>query len=215
MDTAQGKKGRICQKCRMLLDTEFELVDGQPACETCAPGLKAELRRQQTAGMKLPGGWWTRSVLFGGGAALASAFIYAMIILATGFEPTFLALAVGAAIGVASRAGAGHKGGTPLQAASIVLVYLSMVLAYMVVALYASAAGNLGGLAGEITEFRTQFGDGFGVFAFAVSRPFMSGPIGLISLVLGLFAAWQFCSEGQVGASAQGILQRLANSSKD
>ena len=30
MDLEEGKKGAICQKCRVLLDSEFEVVDGVP-----------------------------------------------------------------------------------------------------------------------------------------------------------------------------------------
>lgn len=198
----------------MLLDTEYETVDGAPACDSCAPALKAELRKRQSAALQLPGGWWTRAVLFGAGAAFAGTAIYACLILASGFEPTFLVIAVGAAVGVALRAGAGNKGGVPLQAISVGLVYMSIVLAYAVVAAMASVAGNLGGLTPEIAEFRSQFGDGPGMFAFAVSWPFLSGPVGLISLVLGFFAAWRLCAESQAGAVG-GIVERLANISKD
>lgn len=214
MATADGTRAVICQQCRILLDTEYEIVDGAPACDSCAPALKAELRKRQAAAMQLPGGWWTRAGLFGAGAAFAGSAIYACLILATGFEPTFLVIAVGAAVGIALRAGASHKGGLPLQGISVALVYLSMLLAYAVVAAMAAAAGNLGGLTPEIAEFRSQFGDGLGLLAFAISRPFMSGPVGLISLVLGFFAAWRLCAEGQAGA-AGGIVDRLANISKD
>ncbi|MEP7363664.1 MAG: hypothetical protein ABI972_10445 [Acidobacteriota bacterium] len=199
----------------MLLDTEFEYVDGGPACENCAPGLKAEVRKRQAEGLKLPGGWWTRAILFGAGAAITGSIIYAMIILATGFEATFLVLAIGAAVGIAARAGAGNKGGVPLQLIAVGLVYLSLFIAYAVVAAFALGAGDLGGLTAQMQEFRSEFGDGPGALAFAVSRPFLSGPVGLISLVLGFFAAWRFCSEGEAGRAGQGIWQKLADSSKD
>ena len=215
MGSTEGKQGVICQKCRVLLDSEFEHVDGQPACDNCAPGLKAEFRARQAASLQLPGGWWTRSILYGGGTSIACALIYAVIVLATGFEPAILAIAIGAAVGMSSRAGAGGMGGVPLQSVAVALVFAAMVSAYAIVAALASSAGALSGLTGEIEGFRSQFGGGAGLFAFAVSRPFMSGAVGLISLVLGFFAAWRFCAGGRAGAAGQDLWQQLANSSKD
>lgn len=184
----------------MLLDTGFESVDGMPACDACAPGLREELRRRQAESLTLPGGWWTRAGLFGGGAALAAAVLYALILIGTGLEPTILALGIGAICGIAARAGAGNKGGLPLQFLAVALTYASMFTAYLLVVLLSNGAQR----EGEPVDL-----------LYAISRPFTSGPIGLICLVLGFYLAWRFCAEGKAGESAQQLWQRLADSSRD
>jgi len=184
----------------MLLDTGFETVDGMPACDVCAPGLREELRRRQAESLTLPGGWCGRAALFGGGAALGVAVLYALILISTGLEPTILAVGIGAICGIAARAGAGNKGGVPLQFLAVGLTYAGMFTAYLLIVLLSPGAQR----EGESVDL-----------LYAITRPFTSGPIGLISLVLGFFLAWRFCTEGKAGEPAQQLWQRLADSSRD
>ncbi|MBK7928791.1 MAG: hypothetical protein IPJ98_15235 [Bryobacterales bacterium] len=200
MASSETTAAPACQRCRILLDARFDIIDGQPACDDCAPGLREELRRRQAESLSLPGGWWTRAALFGSGAALAGALVYALIFIGTGLEPTPLALAIGALCGIAARAGAGNKGGLPLQFLAVGLTYFGMFSAYALVALFTNGAQHEG-------QPRDLF--------YAITQPFVAGPIGLICLVVGFFLAWRFCAEGKAGESAQQLWQRLADSSRD
>ncbi len=146
---------RVCQRCNMMLDNDYTLVHGKPACEYCAVKLKTEKHSVPAASASpsanesmrdavaavtaanSSGGGAPLALAYGFAASLVSATVYAGVVIATQFEIGFMAVGVGWLIGKAVRRGNGAEAGTGLKIGAILLVYLAMVLAYSGIGVHA------------------------------------------------------------------------------
>lgn len=207
---------RVCQRCNMMLDHEYILVHGKPACEYCAGKLRNEpkpagaaaastgdpIRDAAARGISAPGGA-PLALAYGFAASLVSATAYAAIVIATQFEIGFMAIGVGWLIGKAVRSGNGRRVGTGLRAGAIILVYLAMVLAYTGIGVYSvynatdEASAPYKEMLDESMSKLRDAGAGatatvllVSVLSMSVVFPFVGGFFGLLFLAIGMHQAW-------------------------
>ncbi len=203
---------KVCQRCNMMLDEQFLLVHGKPACEYCAPKLRNEPKPAASEGGSEEvkpvrettyAGGTPLALAYGFAASLAAATAYAAIVLGTGYEFGFMAIGVGWLIGTAVHKGNGRGAGTGLRVAAIAFVYLAMVLAYSAIGVY--SVYNSGDetstayrqMLDESLSALKQAGAGttagvmlISVLSMAVVFPVVGGLFGLLFLAIGMHQAW-------------------------
>jgi len=125
--------GVTCVGCGAIIPTEYFAVNGSPACRTC----KLEVERLAAVPQRWPR--FLGAAALGLGAAIAGAILYYAVIAITNFEIGFVAIAIGYMVGFAVNKGAGGRGGRRYQLLAVFLTYLSVGLAYVPVAIKATA----------------------------------------------------------------------------
>lgn len=219
-DTALPSRGgedsvRVCQRCNMMLDEEFTIVHGKPACAYCTTILKGQKKdpsgsstaqiaaRKQDSNATSEGGGMPLALAYGFASSLFSATAYAAIVIATQFEIGFFAVGMGWAVGSAVRKGNGRAAGTGLRVAALAFVYLALVLAYTgigVHSVYNSADTSTAPYRELLDQTLARLGSaGAGtaitvvlvsVLAMTLLFPLTGGLFGLLFLAIGMHQAW-------------------------
>lgn len=171
-----------CASCHRELTTEYFTVGQSPLCASCR-----DLLEQAAAPVRDPARLGT-SVLLGVGAALVGSVIYWAVIRYLKLEIGLVSVLTGYMVGKAMRKGAGDRGGRPLQVVAVLLVYLSVGLAYV--------------------PFTMQGGENPGIISalklamllpyYVVVGSFPSGIISAAIIGFGMHQAWQLTAEARL-----------------
>lgn len=111
-----------CQFCHQPIAGNYYRVNGAIACSACASISRNELARDTHAA-------FTRSLLYGIGAAIAGMILYATFEIMTGIIIGYVSLAVGWMVGKAMMKGSGGTGGRRYQLVAALLTYAAVSLA--------------------------------------------------------------------------------------
>lgn len=114
--------GDHCHFCHQPIGARYYRVNSSMACPGCAEKVQFELG-YDTAGA------FTKSLLFGLGAAALGSVLYAVFMIATQISLGYATLAVGWMVGKAMIKGSGGTTGRRYQVAAAVLTYLASTLA--------------------------------------------------------------------------------------
>lgn len=246
LDTAYGGAAptedavRVCQRCNVMLDHEFSVIRGRPACTYCADILKKE--KSSSAAAPHPSshaatqsqpsvdaaaqGSAALGAAYGFAAMLFGGTAYAAAVIATQLEIGFLAAGVGWAIGWAVRKGNGHAAGTGLRVAAMFLVYLALVLAYTgigVHSVYNLYSSDQTGAYREIVDHAlARLGSAGGpeaaisvvfaaVAAMTVTFPVTGGLFGLIFLAIGMQQAWSASGKTSGNEAFEAVRARVGS----
>ena len=115
---------RKCTACAAAIPATYYQLHGQVVCPNCASAFESSQRK--------PGmGHVARGILYGIGAAIAGAVIYAAISLATGYMIGFITVFIGWLVGTAVRKGSAGLGGRRCQIVAVMLAYVSMTAGYI------------------------------------------------------------------------------------
>jgi hypothetical protein len=114
--------GDHCQFCHQPIAANYYRVNGAIACGSCAATSRSELAKDSHAA-------YTRSLLYGIGAAVAGMILYATFEIVTGIIIGYLSLAVGWMVGKAMMKGSNGIGGRRYQVAAVLLTYAAVSMA--------------------------------------------------------------------------------------
>ena len=114
-----------CSHCSACIEDHYYTLGSSLHCPACHAALCDWLVR----GVGALG--FARAGLFGLGAAIGGALLWALVTHTTGYEIGLIAIAVGYAVGIAVRRGSGGVGGWVFQALAVVLTYLAIVSTYV------------------------------------------------------------------------------------
>jgi hypothetical protein len=199
----EGGTGPICVACKQPIGDQYYHAQGQVVCPLCA-------QRIQSGQQAAPPLSLLRAALYGGGAALGGCILYAVFVIATGFEFALMAILVGIMVGKAIRHASHGLGGRPQQILAVVLTYFAITASYIPVYLSHArrSAPEQAAQSAPSTEPKTvdpssrpsatSFGAAIAMLLLiAAAAPFLqlgSGISGLISLFMifiGLQRAWK------------------------
>lgn len=153
---------KTCQRCNMMLDNDFPIVNGRPTCDYCAKVLKGgggakpvaaapvAAAAEQTdedpirlaARAAISNGNTALGFAYGFAASLVSTVLYAGVTIATHFDVGFLSAAVGWLVGKAMRKGNGAPGSTALRIGAAAFACLALVLAHTAIGLQDTELGG-------------------------------------------------------------------------
>jgi hypothetical protein len=191
MEPRSETSANSCSSCqRSIPDTYFEAA-GRIFCEACRHSVMASLASGSDA--------WrlVKALLFGTGAAAASAVVWYAITELTGLVLGIVALAVGFAVGFAVRAGGEHRGGWAYQTIAIVLTYLAIAAYYVPALLEEDGVGIPLAITVALTIPVLQATEGTGI-------------IGLLIVGFALYEAWRLNKRQTITWSGPFRLQRTA-----
>ena len=114
--------GDHCQFCHQPIGTSYFRVNAAMSCPSCAQKARTEL------GMDTAGAF-SRSLLFGVGAAILGLILYATFMIVTGISLGYATLAVGWMVGKAMLKGSNGVAGRRYQIAAAILTYVASTLA--------------------------------------------------------------------------------------
>jgi hypothetical protein len=117
-----------CSACKSAILTEYYSANGQVLCAACAEGM-----RQFMAGPGLGVTRFGQAVLFGLGAAIAGAAVYAGVMIFANAEWALISIAIGWFVGKAVRKGSRNRGGWRYQLLAALLTYTAICGAYAAV----------------------------------------------------------------------------------
>lgn len=168
-------ESRACVLCKNPIGNVFYTYAGHPICPTCS-AQRSELKESDAI--------TPQAFLYGLGAAIAGAIIYA-IVSAIGFNWSLIAILVGWMVGKSIRAGAGGQGGLKLQILAVALTYLAITFGPLLYIVYKNGGIPLGAIPT--------------LFSFAIRLPFLelqanfvSGLLNIVILAFGLVQAWRY-----------------------
>ena len=125
-EKAEYESGNHCVICQNELQASYFKINNQTTCSSCADKAVSEHRLIQ-----LRGGRLLPALLYGAGAAIAGAAIYAIIAFTTGFEFGLISILIGWMVGKAMMRGSQGVGSRKLQIAALALTYLSITGGYI------------------------------------------------------------------------------------
>jgi hypothetical protein len=114
--------GDHCQFCHQPIATNYFRVNGAMSCNACAQKARTELGMDSAAA-------FSRSLLFGVGAAVLGLILYAAFMIITGISLGYATLAVGWLIGTAMVKGSNGITGRRYQIVAAILTYFASTLA--------------------------------------------------------------------------------------
>jgi hypothetical protein len=114
--------GDHCHFCHQPIGSTYYRVNASMACQACAEKVRMELGHDT-------GSAFGRAVVFGLGAAILGAILYAAFMIITNLSIGYAALAVGWMVGKAMIKGSGGITGRRYQVVAAVLTYLACTLA--------------------------------------------------------------------------------------
>jgi tetratricopeptide (TPR) repeat protein len=76
---------------------------------------------------------FARSLLYGGGAALAGAFAWDKVTFFTGYQIDLFAVGIGILVGLAAARGAGNRPAAPIRASAVLLAALGILLGQLLI----------------------------------------------------------------------------------
>jgi hypothetical protein len=212
-DTLQFRKaeivteatGRACTVCQQPVSGEYYQINGADGCASCAKQVIAIQQRR--------GGWteFGRAALFGLGAAIAGALLFAIVSYATHMTFSLLAIVVGVMVAKAVLIGSRGCRGRRFQVLAVLLTYGSITTSYIpdLIAGIANSAGQAEGRdaqklaapsatptpAKPVSGAQLALGLAF-LTGIALVAPFLmltdiSGIINLVIIGIGLMQAWR------------------------
>jgi hypothetical protein len=203
MDSLQFQKAEFkdprpkCAACRKPMEGSYFQLAGHNICAACAEAVRSRQARPQGPAL-------LRGFLYGLGAAVACAIVYAIVTLATGMSLALLSIAVGYLVGRAVRIGAGEVGGRRCQVLAVALTYFAITMSYApIIVKEMRDSPRLKSERAQAESVRTKAGPvalAAGIAAIAaisLAAPFLAlaggagGIIGLIIVTLGLVQAWR------------------------
>jgi hypothetical protein len=119
-----SKPSAACAACHRQIDDEYYDVNGVTACASCRVAALSLAEIPKGAGPLIKAG------LFGFGAAVAGAIIYYAVIALAHLEIGIIAILIGYMVGYAMNKATGNRGGRRFQILAVVLVYISVAMAY-------------------------------------------------------------------------------------
>ncbi len=166
---------RRCVLCKNPIGNVYYTYAGHPICPSCS-SQRAELKESDSI--------TPQALIYGIGAAVAGAAIYA-VVSSIGFNWSLIAILVGFMVGKAIRMGSGGQGGLKLQILAVALTYLAITTGPLLAGIY-----HIGGIP---LRALPRF------FALAVQLPILElqanavqGLINLVILAFGLMQAWRY-----------------------
>ena len=122
-DAGPPARAMWCSDCRAPLRTYYFAMNTRPVCSKCKIGYEAQIARGTGSTALM------RAILWGGGAALASAVILAGVLLTIGaFGRILMAIGIGWAVGTAIKKANGGYPGVHYQVLAAVLTYFAVGL---------------------------------------------------------------------------------------
>src|SRR5271167_3657873 len=114
--------GDHCQFCHQPIAGRYYRINDAMACPNCAQTTRGEMARDSHAA-------FTRSLLYGVGAAIAGMILYATFEIVTGIIIGYVSLAVGWMVGKAIMKGSNGVGGRRYQITAVLLTYSAVSMA--------------------------------------------------------------------------------------
>ncbi len=215
---APATSGKGCVACKRPIAGTYYHAQGQVVCPSCADRIQSG--QQAPPALSL-----ARAALYGAGAGLAGALLYATVAIVTGLEVGLIAIVVGYMVGKAIRHASRGLGGRPQQILAVTLTYFAITTSYIPVFIYntakhrhqvaqtgqtqAQSAPQAGASqrAGPVTTPRPRPSLGAALvflLVLAAVAPFLSlgsGISGLISLFIifiGLQRAWMLTGRSEI-----------------
>ena len=161
-----------CSACKAAILKEYYAANGQVLCAACAEGM-----RQYAAGPGLGVTRFGQAVLFGLGAAIAGAAVYAGVMISADSEWALISIAIGWFVGKAVRKGSRNRGGWRYQLLAGLLTYTAICAAYAAVLWHSIGQPGLP----QVIELA--------VLMYAL--PFMGGTQNIIGWLIIGFGVWQ------------------------
>jgi hypothetical protein len=118
-----------CVVCKTPINITYFHAQGQVVCPGCAS-------RIQSGQQKPPVISLGNAALYGVGAALAGAAIYAAVAILLNIQIGIVAILIGYMVGKAVRAGSKGLGGRPQQILAVLLTYFAITTSYIPVFIY-------------------------------------------------------------------------------
>jgi hypothetical protein len=119
-----AKPSAACAACHRQIDDEYYDVNGVTACAACRVAVLSLAETPTGLGPLIKAG------VFGLGAAIVGAIIYYALIALANIEIGIVAILIGYMVGLAIKKATGNRGGRRFQILAVVLVYLSIAMAY-------------------------------------------------------------------------------------
>lgn len=123
-DFSSGETRKTCAVCGKAAEPEYYQLGGRDICPACAAVKRAEREGAGALG-------FSRAALFGAGAALAGAALYAIISAVTGYQFSLIAIAIGWMVGRAVMTGTGGRGGRKYQILAVLLTYFAITTSFI------------------------------------------------------------------------------------
>lgn len=167
--------GDHCHFCHQPIGGSYYRVNSSMACASCAERVRTELGFDSSSA-------FMRSVLFGLGAAVLGAVLYAAFMIITHISLGYAALAVGWMVGKAMVKGSGGITGRRYQVIAAILTYVACTIARVPVWMHFNPELNLSSIVPLVVDALvspfTRFGDNL-----------FGGVIGLVILFVGVSIA--------------------------
>jgi hypothetical protein len=170
---------RRCVVCKSGIGPSYFHAQGQVVCPACAEKIQAGQQAPPAVSLG-------RAVLYGLGAALAGAILYAAVAILLNLEIGIVAIVVGVLVGKAVRAGSRGLGGRPQQILAVLLTYFSITSSYIPVYFHELSKNpqQLAELKQKAAESRARAGH-----ATSQQPPKKPGVVASIVILLLLFAS--------------------------
>lgn len=170
------------------MTTTYHTVNGAPVCGAC------RLKAQSAGGSVSDVATIAKAMLFGFGAAIAGAVVYWAVMHYLDSEIAIVAIFTGWLVGRAMSTATAGRGGRLLQVGAVLLVYVSVAMAYFAF-LMSKAMEESGGAASDLgINAGTVFLSAVLGLAMPVIAIIGSMPGGLISALIigfGMSQAWK------------------------
>ncbi len=198
---------KTCIVCKQPIAAEYFDANGNTLCPQCTQRLK-------TGQQAPPSGSLLRAVLYGAGAAIAGAAIYASVAIFLHLEIGIVAILIGYMVGKSVRYATNGKGGRPQQILAVALTYFSITTSYIPVFIYQESKAKITAENPQSTQAPARSDQGtpistrpempsgrvlLTIFALAAAAPFLalfeggnpiSALISLFIIFIGLRQAW-------------------------
>jgi hypothetical protein len=120
---------RVCLICKTALVGEYFHAQGQPVCTMCKTRIEAGQQSPPSISI-------FRAGLYGAGAALAGATLFAVVAIIVGYTMALISILIGFMVGKAVRKGSMGLGGRPQQILAVALTYFAITSGYIPVVIY-------------------------------------------------------------------------------
>ena len=187
---------QVCNACKVPLFKEYFAVGSQTLCGNCAAQVRTLLGGEGSGA-----GRFLKAILFGTGAAVAGAAVYAAIMIFAGWQLALISIAIGWFVGAAVRRGSSGRGGWRYQLLAAFLTYTAICAAYAAAVWAQAGDERSAGLLAAIV-----------INAYAI--PFLEGAqniIGLLIIGFGVWRAWQMNRPVRVDITGPHAIAPAAN----
>lgn len=122
---AGAVSGATCAVCHQPIASTYYAIGSALFCEDCRENVIATIQGGSRVAR------FFKALFFGIVVAIVCSAAWLLIVKLTGYAIGIVAIFVGAAIGVAVRKGASHRGGWVYQFMAMILTYLSITVSYV------------------------------------------------------------------------------------